>query len=83
MAKYTYMDEAGHIIEVQHGMTEEPEITCACGLRMWRMPSHISHVSWGGLKPSSAESISPVMSEFLDNENIAKRRDEYERNKNG
>jgi len=83
MPNYTYTDDAGHFEAVQKGQEENPIIVCACGLDMWRMPSLIAAVSWGGLSPSNAMSRSREVSEFIEPNNVAKRRDEYERKRDG
>ena len=83
MANYTYTDDAGHFRAVQHGMEENPAIACACGLDMRRMPSNIAGVSWGGLSPTNAVNRSREVTDFLEPDNIKKRRDEFERKRDG
>ena len=79
MPNYTYTDDAGHFEAVQHGIADCIILICACGLDMWKMPSRISGVNWGGLSPSNAVNRSRVVSEFIDPNNIAERRNEFER----
>ena len=79
MPNYTYTDDAGHFVAAQHGILDNPIMVCACGLDMWRMPSRIANVSWGGLSPSNAVNRSREITEFIDPNNVAKRRDEFER----
>ncbi len=83
MPNYTYTDDAGHFLAVRHGIAENPVIACICKLIMWRMPSRIAGVNWGGLSPSSAMKRSRAVSEFIDPNNVAKRRDEFERKRDG
>ena len=83
MAEYTYTDDAGHFLSAQHGMTENPVVACACGLDMWRMPSSVAHVSWDGLSPTNAVNRSREVTDFLEPDNIKKRRDEFERKRDG
>ena len=84
MPNYTYTDEAGHIKDVRHGQLENSTVVCACGSDMWRMPSNVNHVSWsGGLSPTDAVNRSEEVSEFINPNNVAKRRDEFERKRDG
>ena len=66
MPNYTYTDDQDHVSIAFHGMLEDPQIICAaCGLDMWRKPSHVAGVSWGGLSPSQGE-YAPDIQDFLD-----------------
>ena len=53
MPRYIYTDDQDHETPIFHGMNEDPVITCTdCGEVMWRRPSKITGVNWGGLPPS-------------------------------
>jgi hypothetical protein len=74
MPEYTYTDEHDHISIAFHGMHENPEIICGCGLPMWRKPT-VKGINWGGLSPSQGE-MHPNTIEFLNG--VDERRERFE-----
>lgn len=76
---YVYRCKAGHEIEFEHGMLEEPSVTCECGRVMWKCPQPV-FVNWNGLRPSQGE-IHPKVRELV--ETGPERREKYWEEKSG
>lgn len=83
MPAYVYRCTAGHEREVTHGMLDAPLVLCPeCDQPMHKVPRVVA-VTWGGLPPSREPERAKEVQNIIDPEQIAKRRDEYERMHNG